>query len=403
MKWGRTIGWLAVLGAVGYAIYAGFAPRPILVDAEPVTRGLLRVTVQEEGRTRVIDRYIISAPVAGYARRLDLDVGDPVRRGQVILRLDPLRPNVLDRRSREEAKARVAAAEAKLKSAQEAVVSATAGVRYWEAEFARIQALFDSGTIARNAYDQAQTDQRRAEAALRSAEFNVEVARHELDAARTALQYSAAENSAPPAETVPVTAPVAGRVLKIFRESEGAVAAGESLLEVGNPKGLEVEVEVLSSDAVKISQGTRVLFERWGGAEPLEGSVRRIEPVAFTKISALGVEEQRVLVIVDFTSPAEVWERLGDLYRVEANFVLWEAENVLRVPASALFRHGDGWAVFGIREDAEKRFAELRTVEPGHRSGLTAEVLSGLTEGESVITHPDEAISGGAPIQVRGQ
>ena len=403
MKWGRTIGWLAVLAAVGYAIYAGFAPRPILVDAEPVTRGLLRVTVQEEGRTRVIDRYIISAPVAGYARRLDLDVGDPVRRGQVILRLDPLQSNVLDRRSREEAKARVAAAEAKLKSAQEAVVSATADVRYWEAEFARIQALFDSGTIARNAYDQAQTDQRRADAALRSAEFNVEVARHELDAARTALQYSAAENASPPAENVPVTPPVAGRVLKIFRESEGTVTAGEPLLEVGNPKGLEVEVEVLSSDAVKISQGTRVLFERWGGTEPLEGRVRRIEPVAFTKISALGVEEQRVLVIVDFTSPREVWERLGDLYRVEANFILWEAENVLRVPSSALFRHGDGWAVFGIRDEAEKRFAELKTVEPGQRSGLNAEVLSGLNEGEMVITHPDDAISDGVPIQVRGQ
>jgi HlyD family secretion protein len=148
LKWGRTIGWLVVLGAVTYAIYAGFTPRPILVDAEPVTRGLLRVTIQEEGRTRVIDRYVISAPAAGYARRLELKVGDPVRRGQVILRLDPLRSNVLDRRSREEAKARVAAVEAKLKSAQEAVVSATVDVRYWEAEFARIQALFDSGGCA---------------------------------------------------------------------------------------------------------------------------------------------------------------------------------------------------------------------------------------------------------------
>jgi HlyD family secretion protein len=403
LKWGRTIGWLVVLGAVTYAIYAGFTPRPILVDAEPVTRGLLRVTIQEEGRTRVIDRYVISAPAAGYARRLELKVGDPVRRGQVILRLDPLRSNVLDRRSREEAKARVAAVEAKLKSAQEAVVSATVDVRYWEAEFARIQALFDSGTIARNAYDQAQADQRRANAALRSAEFNVEVARHEIDASRTALQYSAAESSSPPAETVPVTPPVAGRVLKILHESEGAVSAGEPLLEVGNPKGLEIEVEVLSSDAVKISQGTRVLFERWGGAEPLEGRVRRIEPVAFTKISALGVEEQRVLVIVDFTTPAAVWERLGDLYRVEANFILWEAEDVLRVPASALFRRGEDWAVFGIREEAEKRFAELKIVKPGHRSGLTAEVLSGLNEGEMVITHPDDAISDGVPIQVRGQ
>ena len=194
------------------------------------------------------------------------------------------------------------------------------------------------------------------------------------------LKNFTAPNPAEPAELVAVHAPTAGRVLKRFRESEGVVNAGESLLEVGSPRTLEVEIEVLSSDAVRLAPGTRVLFERWGGDQPLEGLVRTVEPFGFTKVSALGVEEQRVLVIADFTSPHEQWERLGDGYRVEAVFILWEGENVLQVPASALFRQGDGWAVFVIEEGKAAR----RKVEVGHRSGLTAEVVSGLNEGDRV-------------------
>jgi HlyD family secretion protein len=196
-----------------------------------------------------------------------------------------------------------------------------------------------------------------------------------------------------------VVSPVAGRILKLHRESEGIVAVAEPLVEVSNPRSLEVEVEVLSSDAVRISPGTRVLFERWGGDQPLEGAVRRIEPVGFTKISALGVEEQRVLVIADFTSPAETWERLGDNYRVEAVFVLWEGDNVLQVPASALFRLEQDWAVFV----AANGHAGLRPVQVGHRSGLNAEITSGLQEGERVITHPGNEIEDGAAIEFRVQ
>jgi HlyD family secretion protein len=188
-------------------------------------------------------------------------------------------------------------------------------------------------------------------------------------------------------------------VLKRFRESEGVVNAGDSLLEIGSPRTLEVEVEVLSFDAVRISPGTRVFFERWGGEKPLEGRVRTIEPFGFTKVSALGVEEQRVLVIADFTDPRELWERLGDGYRVEAVFVLWENEDVLQVPASTLFRYADGWAVFVIEEGRARR----RVVEVGHRSGLTAEIVSGLTASERVIPHPGNEIEDGTELTVRSE
>jgi HlyD family secretion protein len=190
---------------------------------------------------------------------------------------------------------------------------------------------------------------------------------------------------------------VSGRVLKVHRESEGVVNAGEPLLDVGNPGSIEVKVEVLSADAVKIRKGTPVLFERWGGDTPLEGTVQVVEPSGFTKVSSLGVEEQRVLVIIDITSPPGTWQRLGDGYRLEASFIIWEGKEVLQTPASALFRVGDGWAVFTV----VNRRARLRAVEVGHRNGLTAEILSGLTEGEMVITNPDDSIRDGMRVRLR--
>jgi len=196
---------------------------------------------------------------------------------------------------------------------------------------------------------------------------------------------------------VAVRAPAGGRVLKVLRKSEGVVGAGEPLLEIGDARALEVAVEVLSADAVRIAPGTRVLFERWGGPVPLEGRVRVVEPTAFTKVSALGVEEQRVRVIAGITSPRQLWERLGDGYRVEASFILWEGEDVLQVPASALFRYQQGWAVF-VEEGA---FARRRLVQVDHRNGLAAEILSGLAEGERVIVHPDDSVEDGKAVQPR--
>ena len=394
MNRNRTLTLIVIAVAIGAAVFYGLAPRPLLVDTGRVSRGPLRVTVEEEGRTRVIDRYLISAPVAGFARRLDLNVGDTVKAGQILRRLDPLRSSVLDPRSRAEAQARVAAARAALQAAQERAQAASADAAYWEGEIARVRELHENGVVSQAARDQAEADARKVNAAFRSADFQVEVARYELEAAQTALRYSSAEDAGRPAETVAIRAPVSGYVLKIIHKSEGVVTAAEPLLEIGDPRALEIEVEVLSQDAVQIGAGTRVLLERWGGGEPLEGRVRRVEPVAFTKVSALGVEEQRVLVIVDITSPPQEWERLGDGYRVEAGFILWEGADVLQIAASALFHQEGGWAVFAVENGA----ARLRPVTVGYRSGLSAEILSGLGEGETVIVHPDDNIEDGRRI-----
>ena len=397
MKWRKKIGWILALVAVVMAIGYGFLPQPVLVDSAQVSRGLLRVTVREEGKTRVVDRYVIAAPVTGYVQRVRLEVGDRVQQGQIVARLEPLRSTVLDPRSRAEAGARVETAQASLLAAEESTQVAAEEARYAETELARMRALYDAGTIARDQLERAETEARRTQASLEAARANIKVAERELETARIARKDFAAENRIAPGEVVSVRAPTAGRVLKRFRESEGVINSGEPLLEVGSPRTLEVEVEALSSDAVRISPGTRLLFERWGGDYPLEGIVRTVEPFGFTKISALGVEEQRVLVIADFTSPHEQWERLGDGYRVEAVFILWEGQDVLQIPSSALFRHEDGWAVFTIKEGKASR----QVVEAGHRSGLTAEIVSGLSEGERVITHPGNEIDEGTQLTAR--
>jgi len=396
MKLKSILVWLIAGGAIVAAIVWGFMPRPIQVETAPAGRGPLQVSIEEEGKTRVVDRFVVSAPVAGFARRLKWDVGDVVKRGQTLLDLDPPRATVLDPRSRAEAQARVAAADASLKEAQEDLAAANAEAGRWETQLKRRQELHAAGTISDENLTETESDAQRSRAQARAAQYAVEVAQHQLEAARTALQHSVVARQ--PAETVSVRAPVGGRILKIIRESEGVVNSGDTLVEIGNPHGLEVVVELLSADAVKVAPGTRVLFERWGGDQPLEGRVRVVEPTGFTKISALGVEEQRVLAIIDITSPPEEWARLGDGYRVEARFVLWEGENVLQVPSSALFREGDGWAVFALGGGLAVR----KPVELGKRSGLIAEVLSGLQEGDMVITHPDDAIADGVQVEPRG-
>jgi len=394
MAWRRSIGTILLVLLVLAGLAWGFWPRPVGVDIVAVDYGPMTVTVEEEGRTRVVDRFVISAPVAGYLRRMTLDVGDSVTQGQVVASLEPLRAQVLDPRSRAQAEARVSAAQASLESARQQVSAAQAEARLAQTEYERRRTLRADGRISQEELEMAETRSRQAQANLRSAEFAVDVARFELEAARTALQYSAAENGDTLAETVALRAPVDGRVLTLHRESEGVVAAGQALLELGDPGTLEVAVDVLSADAVRIQPGTAVVFERWGGA-PLHGEVRTIEPVGFTKISALGVEEQRVLVIADLTSPREEWERLGDGYRVEASFILWADDHVLQVPSSALFRHDSQWAVYVVDEGR----ARLRAVELGRRTGLRAQVLAGLRPGETVIVHPDDRIGDGVRVQ----
>jgi HlyD family secretion protein len=393
----RYLGLIVLVLLVVAAIVYGLWPRPVSVDVATVKRGALQVTVDEEGKTRVVDRFVISAPVPGYVRRIELKVGDAVKREDVLVKIEPLRSVILDPRSRAEAQAQVAAAQAALLAAQEDVEAAQAEADYAAAQLQRYRLLVPKGYVSLEALQQAEAAARRTRARHTSAEFAVQVAKHELEAARTALRYSVAQGEKRATEEALVRSPVDGRVLKVARESEGVVQAGEPLLEIGDPDSLEVVVDVLSADAVRISPGTRVLFERWGGGAALEGWVRRVEPVGFTKISALGVEEQRVLVLADFASPVEQWRRLGDGYRVEAKFILWESYDVLRVSTSALFRHRDDWTVFVV----ENGRARLRPIKLGQRGGLAAEVLSPLREGDLVVVHPDDLIEDSTRISVR--
>jgi HlyD family secretion protein len=396
----RRFGLMLLTAVIVVALGYGFWPQPLWVEAATVARRPLRVTVEAEGKTRLIDRYVLSAPVAGYLHRIDWKIGDGVRQGQPLARIDPLPSEVLDPRRRAQAEARVAASEASLQAAQEAATAARAEADYAKLEFERIAALCKQRCVVTEAErDRAESRARQTQAQLRSAQFAVEVARHEVESAKTALRHSAAQPGGAARETVIVRAPVEGQILARPRQSEGIVEPGAALLEVGDPRALEVAVDVLSADAVRIRPGTPVILDRWGGEEPLEGVTRSVEPVGFTKLSALGVEEQRVWVVADLRSPVEAWSRLGDGYRVEASFVVWQGERVLQIPASALFRQGEGWAAFVIDDGQVRR----RAVEIGQRGGLTVEIRSGLAEGERVVTHPDDALREGAAVRVRAE
>jgi HlyD family secretion protein len=374
----------------------GFWPQPVFVEAIKAKRAPLTITIEEEGRTRVVERYVISAPIDGVTCRQDLDVGDEVKQGQVLLGITPLESQVLDPRSRAQTKAQVAAAGSAVHAAEQQAEAAEAAAKLAVIEHKRLKPLVEKGVISSDAFDKATTQVQTTAAAQRSADFQVEVARYELQAAKTVLEYTAASRGEP-AERIPVVSPIDGKVLKIVRECEGPVRTGDSLLEVGDPTVLEIEVDVLSADAVKIKLGMKVLFERWGGEAPLEGIVRIIEPVGFLKISALGVEEQRVLIISDFTSPAEQWQRLGDGYRVEARFILWHEDDVLQIPASSLFRYQQGWAVFVVENNHAKR----RVVKVGQRNGLVAQILEGVNEGEQVVNHPSDQVEDNTRIETR--
>ncbi|MDP3670459.1 MAG: HlyD family efflux transporter periplasmic adaptor subunit [Telluria sp.] len=394
VQWRRRIVLLIIAALVVAGLLYGFRPQPVEVDIATVSRGPLRVAIEQEGRTRVVDRYVVTAPVGGYARRIRFDVGSSIERGATVVELEPQRAEVLDVRRRAEAQARIAGASASIDASKQRASAAASGASLAQSELQRIRSLRTSGYATAADAERAATEAARSAAESRSAQFAVAIARHELEAARTALQYAAGAVRGAP---IAVTAPVAGQIFKIPRKSEGPVALGQPLLEIGDPHALEVEVDLLSADAVRIRPGTRVLFERWGGDTPLRGVVRLIEPAGFTKVSALGVEEQRVWVIVAFASPADQWQRLGDAYRVEANFIVWEADDVLQIPASALFRDGSGWAAFVVEQDKAAR----RRVRIGQSNGLATQVLDGIDAGQKVIVHPDERVRDGVRVAVR--
>jgi HlyD family secretion protein len=367
----------------------------VLVEVAAVERGPMQLTVDEEGKTRLKERYVISSPITGRVERIELDEGDPVSAGQVLTRVTPLPSSFVDERTQAQAGAEVNSAESRISAAQERVRGAKANLEYWRAELQRASRLQKTGDIPRSRLEQVVLEEQRAAASLGEAEAAVDSAKADLRRASAALD----QPSAPVVRVaaLPVIAPVAGRVLRMIRDSAGPVLAGEPLVEVGDANTFEVEVEVLSPDAVKIQPGTRVIFTRWGGGSNLEGVVERIDPTGRTKISALGVEEQRVPVIAVITSPSTEWRGLGAGYRVEASFVVWQADDIVQIPSSAVFRHGGGSAVFVIENSVARR----RSVRLGQLAGLEVQVLEGLRPGEKIVAHPDGSIQDGTLVQQR--
>ncbi len=393
-KWLKRALWVLVAALVALALWRALSPAPAPADLAIAERAPMRVTLDEDGRTRVRERHVVSAPQSGRLLRVTLDPGDTVRAGDVVARLVPTVPSLLDARTRAEAEARVSAARSAVVRAQAAFRAARAAAELARTEAARMAGLFAQRAIPEAEHDAAATRARTATGEAEAAAAAEKVAQSELAMARAVLARPADGAAA----EIPVVAPVGGRVLRVPQESEAVVAAGTPILEIGDPADLEVVVDVLTADAVGLAPGTPVSIVRWGGPEALEGRVRLVEPHAFTKISALGIEEQRVWVRVDIVTPRTVWAALGDGFEVDARFLLWSGEDVLQVPASAVFRRGDDWAVF--RVDDEER-ARLARVDLGRSNGAAVEIRGGLAAGDAVVDYPGERVAEGVRLEVR--
>jgi HlyD family secretion protein len=393
----RWVPWV-VVGAVLAALLTWMLrPRPEPVDVVDVSRGPMVVTVDEEGETRVRDRFVVSAPVAGRLLRIELEPGDPVTAGETVLAIfQPRTSALLDPRSRAQVEEEVRALEAELARARHDRERAEAEVEFAKRDCARARRLADQDVLSEERLDLAELAERQAVEGLDAASSAVESATYRLASARARL-LNLGHPERRGDDPIEIRAPIDGVVLRRLRESEAVVSAGEPLLEVGDPNDLEIVADYLSRDAVRIAPGSRAIIERWGGGEALEARVRRVEPSGFTKVSALGVEEQRVNVILDLVSP--VSERLGlrDGFRVETRVVVWECEDTVRTSPGALFRRGDGWAVFAVAQDR----ARLQSVEVGARSATHVEVLAGLEPGDRVIAHPGDGVEDGVRVVPR--
>ncbi len=393
-----TLGKLLLLLMLGGTIAAAFFalnPVPIAVDAITVTQGHLEVTVDEDGKTRVRDRYEVAAPLHGKLRRIGLRAGSRVTLGETVLAvIEPLDPALLDQRQRATTEARVKATESAVEQAGTVVRKGEAELEWAQTELNRNEKLLKTGGATQQQLEFSQNTFRTQTETLAAARFGLQISQFELQQAQAALLFSHAETASPEELRYDVVAPVNGLVLKVLQESAAVVQPGSPLLELGDTTDLEIEVDVLSTDAVRIQLGARVLIDHWGGEAPLAGAVQLIEPSGFTRISALGVEEQRVNVIIRFDAPLESRQRLGDGFRVETHIVVWEAGDVLKIPTSALFREGTDWAVFVI----EAGIAQRRRIEIGERNQLEAQVISGLTAGMQVIEHPADSIQPGTQV-----
>ncbi|MEI6034107.1 MAG: HlyD family efflux transporter periplasmic adaptor subunit [Verrucomicrobiae bacterium] len=388
-----------VLSSAGLALAAfiatGLLPKPVEVEMGTVARGPLTVSVLEEGKTRIRNRYVVSPPVAGYLRRVPVRAGDPIVAGETLLAVIQASPSgFLDPRARAQAEAAVRSAEASRLQRNEQVQSASAELDLARKELVRSEQLRKKGAIALQEFDAAANRADMLSNQLGSSRFALKIAEFELEQAKAAL-VQATGDPAEDGHPIEIRAPASGVVLNVFEESARPVAPGLPIMEVGDPLDLEAEIELLSSDAVNVKPGADVSIEQWGGSEPLRGKVVLVEPGGFLKISALGVEEQRVKVRVQFAGlPAGV---LGDRFRVEARIVTWTGGSVLQIPTGALFRRGNEWMTFAV----EGGRAKLTPVEISHTNGIAAEVTGGISEGQKVVLHPPDTVSEGSSVRPR--
>lgn len=405
-KHSRLILTLVALALVGAALAAAFWPRPVLVDLGTVTRGAMRLTIDEEGRTQVHEPYVVSSPVAGELQRVSVQPGDKVVRNEtVVARMHPTNPSALDVRTREQAQAAVTAAEAAVQVAHADLNAAMANSDFAESELERVRQLVERGISSKVTLERTEQESRVAHAAVNTARAAIAMRVAELNSARAQLisfddkglaKTLAGDNPSEPG--IPILAPIDGTILKVIQKSETTLPAGEAILEIGDvERDLEIEAELLSSDAVQVRVGDPVIVTNWGGTGDLEGRLERIEPYGYTKYSALGVEEQRVKVTISFTGDSAARAGLGHGYRVEVRIVVWQSEDAVLLPSSALFREQQDWAVFRVEDGA----ARLQKVRIGHDNGTVAEVLDGLAPGDQVVLFPSASLGDGQKVAQR--
>jgi HlyD family secretion protein len=397
MVWNtRTVGLaLAGVALIGGLAYVGFRDDPVPVDLVTVERAPLRVTIDADGQTRIREIYEVASPIAGTARRAPVSVGDPVVAGEtVVARVEPLSPSLLDARSRAQAEASVAEARAALDVARSELRRAEEEEAFARLQFDRTQTLMERGVTTVTQMETVAQSLAVAEAAVAAAQSRVAMSEGSLERAEAALVRPDGGATATEDCCVELRAPSDGVVLSIATISEHPVQAGAPLVTMGDPADLEIVADLLSSDAVRIGPGTRAIVERWGGPDPLEAVLTRIEPAAVTRVSALGIEEQRVDAIFEIATPPEERPGLGHGFAVFLRVVEWQSDDALQVPLGALFRRGEDWAVFVV----EGGVARERVVTLGERAARRAQILDGLEEGARIVTHPSDAVADGVSI-----
>ena len=394
----RLIWWILGIAVAATTVYVAMRPQKLLVDTALIHNESMQVTIDEDGITRIREKYVVSTPLSGRLLRITLDVGDPVTASDTVLaRMEPTDPELLDPRMVAQAEARVRAAQRKLEAAKSEQTKAKNALNFSESEMGRVRSLREQNAASSLEFAEKELAYRQATEDARSAELAVDISQYELELQEAALILTDPDQNENTNGELPIHAPIDGRVLRINQESAAVIAAGSPLMELGDPSDLEIVADVLSRDAVRIQSGNDVILEHWGGEKPLRGRVRLVEPSGFTKLSALGVEEQRVNVIIDLLDAPEIRPQLGDNFRVDCRMVVWHSDGVLQMPTSALFRMNDQWHVFVVRNGQ----AALTAVQIGQNNGQQAEVIGGVESGDTVIIHPSDSLEDGVAVEQR--